>query len=159
MWVDSMIVGLFVAGGINILWLGIYGFYIPSNIRVGLSVPMAATNLSLALFGSLLTVFRLYGAKKTNTVSWGNLSVGGYFTLLIMAMTVTWIIGLGGYIRSSVRQFWHITEIIRDTSPWAFTHPIGFAANVIAFNALLFWFGMVFIFWLVKPSQASQSTT
>jgi hypothetical protein len=50
-------------------------------------------------------------------------------------------------------------EITRDNSPWAFTHPMGFAANVITFNTLLFWGGMILIFWLAKPGLPFQSKT
>jgi cytochrome d ubiquinol oxidase subunit I len=159
LWVDSLLAGLFIAGGINLLWLGVYGYYIPANVRVGLSVPMVMTNLSLAVFGSLLTFIRFSEVQKTRTNSWGNLSTRGYIALLFIAVTVTWIRGLGGYTRSSVRLFWHVMEIMRDNSPWAFTYPIGFAANVITFNTLLFWGGMIIIFWLAKPDQSSQSKT
>ena len=53
-----------------------------------------------------------------------------------------------GYIRSSVRLFWHSMELMRDNSPWAFTHTIGFAANVMSMNVLIFWVFLLFVFWL-----------
>jgi hypothetical protein len=37
---------------------------------------------------------------------------------------------------------------MRDNSPWAYTHTIGFAANVISFNVLFFWVTIMFVFWL-----------
>jgi hypothetical protein len=55
---------------------------------------------------------------------------------------------LMGYIRSSVRLFWHAMEVFRDNSPWAFTHAIGFAANVMSVNVLIFWMFTLFVFWL-----------
>jgi len=55
---------------------------------------------------------------------------------------------LMGYIRSSVRLFWHVMEVFRDNSPWAFTHTIGFAANVMSMNVLAFWLFVLFVFWL-----------
>jgi hypothetical protein len=58
------------------------------------------------------------------------------------------MMGLMGYIRSSVRLFWHVNEVMRDNSPWAYTHTIGFAANVISFNVLFFWISIMFVFWL-----------
>jgi cytochrome bd ubiquinol oxidase subunit I len=59
---------------------------------------------------------------------------------------------LMGYIRSSVRLFWHVNEVMRDNSPWAYTHTIGFAANMISFNVLLFWLTILFVFWLAAFS-------
>ncbi|MFI5305411.1 MAG: cytochrome ubiquinol oxidase subunit I [Nitrospiria bacterium] len=158
-WIDSLLLGLFVAGGINILWLGVLGYYIPANVRVGLSIPMVITYVSLAIFGSLLTLIRFSGAQKSMAPTRKTLSSRGYFALFFLAGTVTWIMGLGGYLRSSVRLFWHIMEIMRDNSSWAFTHPMGFAANMITFNTLLFWCGMVFIFWLANPKESSQFRT
>ena len=37
---------------------------------------------------------------------------------------------------------------MRDNSPWAYTHTIGFGANVISFNVLFFWITILFVFWL-----------
>jgi hypothetical protein len=37
---------------------------------------------------------------------------------------------------------------MRDNSPWAYTHTVGFAANMISFNVLFFWITILFVFWL-----------
>jgi hypothetical protein len=37
---------------------------------------------------------------------------------------------------------------MRDNSPWAHTHTVGFAANMISFNVLFFWISILFVFWL-----------
>ena len=66
----------------------------------------------------------------------------------MLATAFTWMMGLMGYIRSSVRLFWHVNEIMRDNSPWAYTHTVGFAANMISFNVLFFWVSIMFVFWL-----------
>ena len=66
----------------------------------------------------------------------------------MLATAFTWMMGLMGYIRSSVRLFWHVNEIMRDNSPWAYTHTVGFAANMISFNVLFFWVSILFVFWL-----------
>ncbi|MBI3355825.1 MAG: hypothetical protein HY038_03475 [Nitrospirae bacterium] len=42
--IDRFIAVAFLAGAANILWLGIYGYYIPANVRVGLSVPYGGDN-------------------------------------------------------------------------------------------------------------------
>ena len=72
------------------------------------------------------------------------------------AFVVTWIMGLGGYRRSSLRLFWHVNEIVRDTSPWAYTHTVGFATNLISFNALIFWGSFATFLWLVRAAKASS---
>jgi hypothetical protein len=149
---------VFLTGAVNILWLGIYGYYIPANVRVGLSVPMLATTFTVSLMGVIMAL-RSKGRTVPSESEWGRLSARGYYTLLLIAFTVTWIMGLGGYRRSSLRMYWHVTEIMKDASPWAFTHTIGFAVNIITLNALLFWAGIAAIFWLTKTRFAQRADT
>ena len=139
----------FLAGAANILWLGIYGYYIPANVRVGLSVPMMVTTLSLIVLGSV--VFRRFSQAGTKDhYAWECMSGRGYYALFFLAFAITWIMGLGGYRRSSVRLFWHVNEIMRDNSPWAFSHTVGFAANVITLNAIIFWLGLLLLVWMAR---------
>jgi cytochrome d ubiquinol oxidase subunit I len=152
---DGILLVAFIAGIVNLIWLGIYGYYIPANIRVGLSVPMMATTLSLIILG---VATHLMAKRENHEVRpvWGNLTVRGYFALFFLAFVVTWIMGLGGYRRSSLRLFWHVNELLHDNSPWAFTHTIGFAANVISMNALIFWLGLLFILWLTRLGKKPE---
>src|SRR5436189_663986 len=138
----------FALAYVNIIWLAIYGYYIPANVRVGLSVRQVASTLSCLFIGVILNSFMLKGAKDTGPIAWGQISVRSQYALIMLATSFTWMMGLMGYIRSSVRLFWHVNEIMRDNSPWAFTHTIGFGANMISFNVLFFWVTILFVFWL-----------
>lgn len=133
---------------VNIIWLAIYGYYIPANVRVGLSVPQVATTLSCLFFMTALNGFMLKGAKQMGPIEWGKISVRSQYAIIMLATAFTWMMGLMGYIRSSVRLFWHVNEIMRDNSPWAYTHTVGFAANMISFNVLFFWISILFVFFL-----------
>ncbi len=133
---------------VNIIWLAVYGYYIPANVRVGLSVPQVATTLSCLFFMTALNGFMLKGAKQMGPIEWGKISVRSQYAIIMLATAFTWMMGLMGYIRSSVRLFWHVNEIMRDNSPWAYTHTVGFAANMISFNVLFFWVSILFVFWL-----------
>ena len=133
---------------VNIIWLAIYGYYIPANVRVGLSVPQVATTLSCLFFMFALNGVMMKGAKQMGAIEWGKISVRSQYALIMLATAFTWMMGLMGYIRSSVRLFWHVNEIMRDNSPWAYTHTVGFAANMISFNVLFFWVSILFVFWL-----------
>lgn len=147
--IDRFIAVAFLAGAANILWLGIYGYYIPANVRVGLSVPMAVTTLSLLVLSGV--VFRRFSQVGDRShQAWESMSVRGYYVLFFLAFVITWIMGLGGYRRSSVRLFWHVNEIMRDNSPWAFSHTVGFAANVITMNAIIFWLGLLLLVWMAR---------
>ncbi len=143
---DWLLMAAFIMGAVNILALGIYGYFIPANVRIGLQISMLGTVLSI---GFLVLLLRPNPSSETHTsAQWGFMSFRGYGAMIFVAFAVTWVMGLGGYRRSSVRLFWHINEVMRDQSPWAFTHTIGFTANLISLNALFFWFGIALIFWL-----------
>ncbi len=148
----NIFMGVFFAlAYINIVWLAIYGYYIPANVRVGLSVPQVATTLSCLFFMTALNTVMMKGAKQMGAIEWGKISARSQYALIMLATAFTWMMGLMGYIRSSVRLFWHVNEIMRDNSPWAYTHTVGFAANMISFNVLFFWVSILFVFWLGTP--------
>jgi cytochrome bd ubiquinol oxidase subunit I len=142
---NTVLAGFFLAGITNIIWLGIYGYYVPAMTRVGMVVPMVITTLSTIVIGSAITYVMIVRIKDSRPIASSSLSARGHIALLFIAVTISWIMGLGGYMRSSLRLYWHATEIFRDNSPWAFTYPLGFAANVITVNALLFWCGFLFM--------------
>ena len=54
---------------VNIIWLAVYGYYIPANVRVGLSVPQVATTLSCLFFMFALNSVMLKGAKQIGPIS------------------------------------------------------------------------------------------
>jgi cytochrome d ubiquinol oxidase subunit I len=151
---DLVLLGLFLGAAINIIGLGIYGYYIPANVRVGLSIPMVFTTLSAAVIGAGLTMVGTRRRAVTYRQPRGTLSARALGALYFITVIISLLMGVGGYMRSAVRIYWHIMEISRDTSPWAFTHTIGFAANVISFNVLFFWGVMLVVFWLSKRQAA-----
>jgi cytochrome bd-type quinol oxidase subunit 1 len=70
------------------------------------------------------------------------------YALFVLAVTFTWLMGLMGFARSGIRQHWHVWEVLRDTSPDAFTPALGYAANMISLCVLIFLSLVAFIFWL-----------
>jgi cytochrome d ubiquinol oxidase subunit I len=139
---------LFTAGILNILWLAIYGFYLPARVRVGLSFPQAFTTLTVVAAGLLINRAMLRGAVVHGPVEWGKMSARGMVGLFGVAAAFTWVMGLMGYIRSSGRLSWHVNEILPDFSPWAFTPSLGFAAKMVSLNLVVFWLGVLFLFWI-----------
>jgi hypothetical protein len=108
---------------------------------------MWATTFMMVLLVSAL-VIRNRRNIEDESVSWGGLANRAHYAVFFLAFAVTWIMGLGGYRRSSVRLFWHVNELVRDTSPWAYTHSVGFATNVISLNALIFWGTLLALLWM-----------
>ena len=147
-WGDAAMITMFTVAMANNWWLAIYGYFIPANVRVGLSVPQVMGTLTTLFVGSAINIAMMRGSTLTGPVEWGKISVRSQYALFALAVSFTWLMALMGYIRSSVRLFWHAMEVFRDNSPWAFTHTIGFASNVISVNVMAFWLFVLFIFWL-----------
>ena len=157
-WGNAAIAAMFTIALLNNWWVAIYGYYIPANVRVGLSVPQVMGTLSCLFIGCGINIAMIKGAKDTGPVMWGKISVRSQYALFALAVSFTWLMALMGYIRSSVRLFWHVMEIGRDNSPWSFTHTIGFAANVMTFNVVLFWTLALFVFWLGELGTKAVKT-
>ena len=58
--------------------------------------------------------------------------------------------GLMGYVRSGLRQHWHVYGIIRDNSVDAFTPTLGFATKVVSVTVLLFFVLIGVVFWIAS---------
>ncbi len=139
---------LFGVGILHIVWLAVYGFYLPASVRVGLSSPQAVTTLTVLLGGLLINWAMMRGATVHGPIAWGKISVRGMVSLFILAAAFTWVMGLMGYIRSSGRLSWHVSEIMPDLSPWAFTPSLAFAAKMVTLNMFVFWAAVLVLFWI-----------
>jgi hypothetical protein len=149
---------LFGTGMLHIVWLAVYGFYLPASVRVGLSSPQAWTTLTVVLGGLLINRVMLRGALVRGPVAWGKISQRGMITLFCLAAAFSWVMGLMGYIRSSGRLSWHVNELMPDLSPWAFTPSLGFAAKMVTLNMVVFWASVLLLFWLSQRDDERVSS-
>ncbi|HLE83388.1 MAG TPA: cytochrome ubiquinol oxidase subunit I [Thermoanaerobaculia bacterium] len=152
-WVQIAI--LLLAGAI-VVFLGIYGYFVEAQVRIGLSVPQVLSVLLAMLLVTVIDVLILRGAESAPT-RWGNMPERSQYVLIFLAVTFTWLMGLMGYVRSGLRQHWHVYGVIRDTSPDAFTPTLGYATQVVSVTVLIF-FGLIgFIFWLAGMSHRQSA--
>ena len=152
-------VALYVAAVANIVWLGIYGYFVPANVRIGLSVPQVMTTLFVIVVCIAIDELIAWRSQRIGTIHWGRMPVRAQYALFTLALAFTWLMGLMGYIRSSIRQHWHVYTVMRDASADAFTPTIGHATAIVSICTLLFLVLILFVFWLagVSGAQATQS--
>ena len=136
-----------LAAGI-VLFYGIYGYFVSAIIRIGFSIYQVLAVLACILVVITLDVLMLRGATSRGAIRWGQMPARSQYALFILAVTFTWLMGLMGFARSGIRQHWHVFEVIRDTSPQAFTPALGPAATMISVCVLIFFGIVAFIFWL-----------
>ena len=142
-------VALFSAGIVNIFFLGIYhGYYTNTVYKIAASIPQVITTLVIIAVGITIDAFMYRGAREVAPLRWGRIPDRAQYALFLLAVSFTWLMGLMGYIRSGIRQHWHVTNIMRDASPDAFTPTMGYAANVVSAAVVLFIAMVMFVFWL-----------
>ncbi len=150
-------VALFSAGIANILFLSVYhGYFTNTVYKVASSIPQVATTLIIIAASTVLDRFIYRGASEVAPLRWGRVPDRAQYALFLLAVAFTWLMGLMGYIRSGIRQHWHVAGIMRDNSPDAFTPTLGYAANVVSLGTILFMAMVIFVFWL---SQVSATKT
>ena len=163
-WGNAGLIALFGGAELVVLYLGIYGFYVPASVRVGLAFPQFMAAMTGLLGGYFLNWAMLRRAESLGPIRWGRLPVGGAISLFFLAVFITMTMSLMGYIRSSVRLNWHITEVMEDVTPWAQTPSITYAVGMVLLNIAIFWFLASLIFWagsgrkVALPSKAMEES-
>jgi cytochrome d ubiquinol oxidase subunit I len=141
---------IFGSVAIFVIFLGVYGYFVEASVRIGLSVPQVGSVLLAMVSITAIDIFLFRGARKTGEVRWGRIPAISQYVLIFIAVTFTWLMGLMGYVRSGLRQHWHVYGIIRDNSPDAFTPTLGFATQVVSVTVLFFFLLIGFVFWLTS---------
>ncbi|MBI4408807.1 MAG: cytochrome ubiquinol oxidase subunit I [Gemmatimonadetes bacterium] len=153
---------IFLAAAAVVLFYGIYGYYVTAIVRIGFSVYQVLAVLTTIISVMILDMLVLRGAESRGEIRWGQMPVRSQYALFVLVVTFTWLMGLMGFARSGIRQHWHIWEVMRDTSPWAATPALGYAAQMISACVLIFLGLIAFVFWLggliEKPALLPKAT-
>jgi len=131
-----------------VLFYGIYGYMVETIVRIGFSVYQVLAVLSCIIGVTIIDVFMLRGAGSRGEIRWGQMPDRSQYAIFVLAVTFTWLMGLMGFARSGIRQHWHVWEVMRDTSDFAATPALGYAANMISACVIIFLSLVAFIFWL-----------
>jgi cytochrome bd-type quinol oxidase subunit 1 len=140
---------IFASAAVIVIFLGVYGYFVEASVRIGLSVPQVGAVLFAMLSITAIDIFLFRGAR-TGDVRWGRIPAISQYVLIFIAVTFTWLMGLMGYVRSGLRQHWHVYGVVRDTSADAFTPTLGFATQVVSVTVLIFFVLIGFVFWLAS---------
>src|SRR3972149_5472347 len=140
--------GLFAAAVLNITFLGVYyGYFTNTLYKVASSVPQVATTL-FVIAACLFIEWLMHRGAEVTECKWGRMPGRSQYALLLIAVSFTWLMGLMGFVRSAIRQHWHVYGVVRDASAEAFTPSIAYAAKVVSIGTIIFMSIIVFIFWL-----------
>jgi cytochrome bd-type quinol oxidase subunit 1 len=152
---------IFLVVAAFVIFLGVYGYFVEARVRIGFSVPQVGSVLLAMIAVTVIDVFMMRGAKSTGEARWGRIPAISQYVLIFIAVSFTWLMGLMGYVRSGLRQHWHVYGVMRDTSVDAFTPTLGFATQVVSVTVLIFFALIGFVFWLAslgsKPNWDGSS--
>jgi cytochrome bd-type quinol oxidase subunit 1 len=137
-----------------VLVIGIGGYvpsmWLESTKRVAMS-PWQVVAVIVAIIVVMVIDVKLFkDAKEVGRIRWGKVSARSQYTLIFLAVTFTWLMALMGFVRSSLRQHWHVFEIMEDTSPWAYTPAIGYATIVCTVVVMIFFALIAFVVWIAE---------
>src|SRR4026209_58474 len=141
---------IFAAAAFIVIFLGVYGYFVEATLRIKLSVPQVLSVLFAMVSITAIDVFLFRGARMTGEVRWGRIPAISQYVLIFIAVTFTWLMGLMGYVRSGLRQHWHVYGVIRDQSVDAFTPTLGFATKVVSVAVLAFFILIGVVFWITS---------
>ena len=149
-WAKGTVIGvniLFFLAAIAVIILGVWGYFVPAIIRINyFSTSQVLIVLAVLLTATPLTGAILKSAKTTKEMKWGVMPAKAQYALVLNATVVVLLMTLMGYARSASRQYWHIFGVMRDTSPYAYSPALGYAAAFMSLNTFLFFLLVAFIF-------------
>ena len=142
----------FVMGVISITFvLGPYGFVVmavANPLLRSIAFTQWSMMMTCLLLISTIDVYLFKGSKEVGAIVWGRMPVRAQYVLILLCIAIVLNIGLMGFIRSGLREDWHIYGVLRDTSEWAFTPTNATMAKMVS-SCLLVFLGVVsFLFWL-----------
>jgi cytochrome bd ubiquinol oxidase subunit I len=143
-----------IAAGI-VLFFGIRGYFVEAIVRIGYSVYQVGAVLACIVFVTIIDVLMARGAQSLGAIQWGKMPPRSQYALFILAVTFTWLMGLMGFARSGIRQHWHVWQVLQDTSQYAATPALGYAAKMISLCVLIFLSLVAFVFWLGGLAEKS----
>lgn len=150
--------GIFAVVVIYVVFLGVYGYFVDAQTRIGLSRPQVLSVLFAMVSVTVIDLFLFRNAKSRGEIVWGKISARSQYALFFLAITFTWLMGLMGYVRAGMRQHWHVYGVMRDTSVDAFTPTLGFAGGVVSAIVIVFFLLIAIVFFLAGLSGRKDWT-
>jgi len=155
---NALQMGISGLAALTVVSLGILGYFVEASVRIGLSIPQVGSVLFAMIAVTVIDVLMYRNAKSLGETHWGRIHPASQYVLIFLAVTFTWLMGLMGYVRSGLRQHWHVYGVIRDYSVDAYTPTLGYATDIVSITVLIFFALIGFVFWLASLSEHESTT-
>ena len=143
----------------SVLILGPYGFVIMTQANPflrNIAVAQWLITMSSLVFVTALDIVLLKGAEELGDIRWGQMTERSQYALILLVVGVVMLMSLMGYIRSGLREDWHIFGVVRDVSAGAATPSMAYMARVVAGIVAAFMALIAFVFWLAGLGETGE---
>ncbi|HSM09306.1 MAG TPA: cytochrome ubiquinol oxidase subunit I [Gemmatimonadota bacterium] len=133
--------------------LGVYGYIVTTAANPFLRQLAAAQWLILMtalILVSAIDVAIYRGARSYGGIRWGEVPARSQYALVSLCVIIIMTMGMMAYVRSGLRENWHIYGVMEDTSRWAYTPGIGVMAEMVGGITIVFLLAISFLFWLAS---------
>jgi hypothetical protein len=135
----------------SVFTLGVYGFVVMEKANPFLRDVAVAQWLMVMvclLWVTAIDVLLFRGAEAAGEIRWGRMPARSQYALILLCVTIVMLMGLMGFLRSGLREDWHVYGVLQDTSEWAWTPTIAYMMRVVGAIVLGFLGLIAFLFWL-----------
>jgi cytochrome bd-type quinol oxidase subunit 1 len=139
--------------------LGFYGFVVMTQANPflrNIAVAQWLITMSSLVFVTAIDIVLLRGAKEIGAIRWGQMTERSQYALILLVVGVVMLMSLMGFIRSGLREDWHVFGALRDTSAGAATPTMAYMARVIAGIVAAFIALVAFVFWLAGLGEKGE---
>ncbi|MEE9518633.1 MAG: cytochrome ubiquinol oxidase subunit I [bacterium] len=158
LWGQNLLFAVTTASAVFVL--GWYGYVVMEKANSFLpyiAVVQVLMVISCLIVNTAIDVFLFRGAEELGGIDWGKIPVRSQYALIVLCVSIVLLMGLMGYVRSGLREDWHIYGVLRDTSPYAYTPTMAFMAKVVGAIVLLFLGLITFVFWLTELGEKPKT--
>jgi len=144
----------------SVFVLGVYGFVVMEKANPflrNLAVAQWLMVMVCLLWNAAIDVLVFRGAETVGGIRWGRMPVRSQYALILLCVTIVLLMGLMGFIRSGLREDWHVYGVLQDTSEWAWTPTNAYATRVVGAIVLLFLGLVAFVFWLAGLGEKKHA--
>ena len=150
--------GVLGLAAIVVIVLGVWGYFVPAIVRINyFSVAQVLIVLFVLVTITPLTGLLMKSARTTTEMIWGRMPPRAGYALVLNAVMVILLMTLMGYARSSSRVHWHIYGVMRDSSQYAYSPALGYAAAFMSLNTFVFCLLVAFIFWVATMGDKAKA--
>ncbi|MEK7281298.1 MAG: cytochrome ubiquinol oxidase subunit I [Chloroflexota bacterium] len=107
-----------------------------------------AVAVTIIIMFTFLTYMVYRRALAQGTLRWGQIAPQAQYALVFLPAVAIFLMGLMGAIRELARQDWHVYNVLRDTTPYWYTTPLGYTTIMVSIATVAFFVLMAFIFWV-----------